>query len=69
MLENTYEQILEMFKDISINPIDIVLNSEFCDWHKEYFNIYNEYMIKKLKEQIENVDLIEYTIKSLKDIN
>ena len=69
MLKNTYEQILDIFKYTSINPMDIVLNGKSCEWHKDYFDIYNEYVSKKLKEQIENVDLIQYTIKSLKYTN
>lgn len=66
MLDSTYEEIYKVFKNIDINPMNIVLDSKkHKDWHDKYFDIYDTYVEKKLNEQIENVNLIEYTIKSL----
>ena len=66
MLNSTYEEIYKAFENIDTNPINIVLDSkEDKDWYNKYFDIYNTYVEKKLNEQIENVNLIEYTIKSL----
>ncbi|MDB8803596.1 UvrD-helicase domain-containing protein [Romboutsia sp. 1001216sp1] len=65
-LNKEYEEILMELNILNSSPLDIVLKEDDEKLSKCYFKIYEDYIDKKINEQSDNVDLIEYSIKFLK---
>ena len=67
MLGKTYEEIQTELLTFNTKAIDIVLNNSKDEkWYKQYFEILNSYLEKRVNTQKQTVDLIEYTIQGLK---
>ena len=67
MLEKTYEEIQTELLTFDTKVTDVVLNNKNNEkWHKQYFEILDSYLEKRLNAQKQTVDLIEYTIQGLK---
>ena len=63
-----YEDILYEFENISINPIELMLSEKSkADWVDKFYNLYEEYLSRKIHKNNENIELIKAIVESIQN--